>query len=480
MTFNYNVIVKESDVDNINKNKDKGNESESESEVHSNASKIVISSNDDDNDDDDDDIDERIIVFKAMKLLEESTYKRPHYKELPGKFRGLWRKQIIEWMYVLIKHCKLKHEATAAAIYYLDIAVSLSKSNYSSSPLSSSSSSSLVLVQTPEDYQLCAMTALHLALKVYDSPTVRIVKLNCLVKLGNGEFTENDVIQKEQDLLQALNWRLHPPTPDCFLYRYLELLPILDHHQSESANKSKCEYTDNKESIIERQDLGQKSQQQKQQRLSQLKETASEIIEIALAYDRFLTVPPSVIAYAALLLAMELTTDTNTTNYIATHTYIHRLQQHEQQQNQYYDWSVFLCNMKDIAGMGDIVNDSNNERNNHNNVDESDDRKESNVSYLVLQTKMLLDRIIIQGIPLEDDVDDEISDDIEIFNATSTTKTTDSCCRGDKLKHPIFSARTSKLASTPPPSPTSTMSSNTTATTNATSSSLAVAAAAAT
>merc|ERR1712176_436879 len=84
------------------------------------------------------------------------------------------------------------------------------------------------LVETPRDYQLCAMTALHLALKVYDSPAVRVVKLSCLVTLGNGEFTEDDIIQKEQDLLRALDWRVNPPTADCFLQRYMELLPFLD------------------------------------------------------------------------------------------------------------------------------------------------------------------------------------------------------------------------------------------------------------
>merc|ERR1719387_1203502 len=43
-------------------------------------------------------------------------------------FCGLWRRQIVEWMYVLIKYCKLKHEATAAAVYYLDAAVACDSS----------------------------------------------------------------------------------------------------------------------------------------------------------------------------------------------------------------------------------------------------------------------------------------------------------------------------------------------------------------
>ena len=98
--------------------------------------------------------DERRIVLRTMRALETSVYKRPRAQSMPELFRGLWRRQIVEWMYVLIKYCKLRHEATAAAVYYLDAAVMCDSSS---------------LVKSPRDYQLCAMTALYLALKIYDS-----------------------------------------------------------------------------------------------------------------------------------------------------------------------------------------------------------------------------------------------------------------------------------------------------------------------
>ena len=382
--------------------------------------------------------DERTIVLRTMKALENSVYKRPHARYLPEIFRGLWRRQIVEWMYILVKHCKLKHEATAAAVYYLDVAV-----------LCTSSS----LVQSPRDYQLCAMTALHLALKVYDSPSIRVVKLSCLVKLGNGEFTEDDIIQKEQDLVRALRWRINPPTADCFLQRYFELLPFLDDDEEGDNEIDVNDKDDNKDNDKDNDQLGP-IERRRRKRLIKLEEIASEIIEVALARDRFLSVPPSVIAYAALLSAMELTTD------------LRQKQNHQEQQHCYYDWSTFLRNMVDIAEMGDIENggddDSDDFNNNNNN------NNWGNVSRSVLRTKMLLDRIV-QGLPLPPEEEDD-----DFYNATSTRNTT---CGGNSSSNEsdndndnttfAKSTKSSTVISSTPPSPTSTMPSNTKTTASA-------------
>mmetsp|Transcript_22747 Transcript_22747/g.40374 ORF Transcript_22747/g.40374 Transcript_22747/m.40374 type:complete len:425 (-) Transcript_22747:253-1527(-) len=204
-------------------------------------------------------------TLKQMRRLEVTTYKRPLARELPEPFNGLWRQQIVEWMYTLVKYCKLRHESAAAASYYLDVAVSRG------------------LVHSPSDYQLGAMTALYLALKVYDSPSMRIVKLSSLVKLGNGEFNEQDILRMERDLVQLLGWHLNPPTPNCFLQQYLTLLP---HHTEEVTEKNS-----NISSIKSYRDS--------------LEEHAFKAIEVAMARDYFLAVPPSVIGHSALLMAIE-------------------------------------------------------------------------------------------------------------------------------------------------------------------------------
>lgn len=343
--------------------------------------------------------------------MESSVYKRPRAQNMPEIFRGLWRRQIIEWMYVLIKYCKLKHEATAAAVYYLDAAVMCE-----SSPL----------VMSPRDYQLCAMTALHLALKVYDSPTVRIIKLSCLVKLGNGEFTVEDIIQKEQDLVQALGWRINPPTPDCFLQRYMELLPFLDDDDDEHQVEMRDMETEEVDQLtpIER---------RRQKRLMKLEELASEFIEVAMARDRFLSVPPSVIAYSSLLSAMELAT----------------AEQQKQEKSCYYDWATFLRNMTEVAEMDDILSDFGAESLNGNPNGKT-------VSRSVLRTKMLLDRIV-KGLdlPSEDQDDDYSLERSETDTRISEKMSGDDEERADSRRP----TKSSPTTSSSPPSPTSTASS---------------------
>jgi hypothetical protein len=326
----------------------------------------------------DNDSDDRTVVLRTMRALESSVYKRPRAQNMPETFRGVWRRQIVEWMYILIKYCKLKHEACAAAVYYLDAAVMCDSSS---------------LVKTPRDYQLCAMTALHLALKVYDSPTVRVVKLSCLVKLGNGQFTEDDIIQKEYELVRALGWRINPPTANCFLQRYMELLPFLD-SDNECEDGVEIDLSDDDSDQNSRKDNEDNDQlgpieRCRRERLLKLEEVASEYIEVATARDRFLCVPPSVIAYAALLSAIELTT---------AHL--------RQTQNGYYDWSTFLRNMKDVAEMGDIYGDF------------STDSNGGIVSRSVCRTKMLLDKIV-KGLALPPEVEDSA-----FFSTTGLAKNT--------------------------------------------------------
>jgi hypothetical protein len=181
-------------------------------------------------------------------------------------------------MYSLVKFCKLRHESAAAGSYFLDVAVSKG------------------LIQTPNDYQLGAMTALYLGLKVFDSPSMRVVKLSSLVKLGSGEFDEHDVIQMESELLTALEWRLNPPTPNCFLQQYLLLLP---------------------EGTL-------------QETRNTIEELSFQAIEISISRDCFVSTDPSVLAYSAMLIAFE---------------------QMDQTDMSLWQLSTFLYNMANVAKM---------------------------------------------------------------------------------------------------------------------------------
>jgi hypothetical protein len=129
------------------------------------------------------------------------------------------------------------------------------------------------MVESRQEFQLAAMTALQLAIKLYDST---MVKLDSLVKLGRGQFKENDVVDMEQRMLKVLNWHVHPPTPVCFLRQYLRMLP-----QSVSPMTRYM-----------------------------LAEVTRFISEISICLYRFVKYTPSSISYAGLLIAMERIDDT--------------------------------------------------------------------------------------------------------------------------------------------------------------------------
>eukprot|EP00527_Entomoneis_sp_CCMP2396_P008876 CAMPEP_0198146178 /NCGR_PEP_ID=MMETSP1443-20131203/27928_1 /TAXON_ID=186043 /ORGANISM="Entomoneis sp., Strain CCMP2396" /LENGTH=299 /DNA_ID=CAMNT_0043810041 /DNA_START=38 /DNA_END=937 /DNA_ORIENTATION=+ len=199
-------------------------------------------------------------VLQRMHIQESTTYRRCDYLAQDPTLAmrvvdGSWRQRIIEWMYGVIDHCSLRRDSVAVATYYLDLCVAKE------------------MIGSRQEFQLAAMTALQLAIKLYDST---MVKLDSLVKLGRGQFKEADVVQMEQKMLKVLNWQVHPPTPVCFLRQYLRMLP-----QSVSPMTRYM-----------------------------LAEVTRFISEISVCLYRFVKYTPSSIAYAGLLIAMERIDDT--------------------------------------------------------------------------------------------------------------------------------------------------------------------------
>ena len=70
---------------------------------------------------------------------------------------------------------------------------------------------------------LLSLTTLHIAMKLY-ATSVRI-SLRTLATLSRGQFTPHDVEVQERLVLEALDWKLHPPTPMSFLVQFVRLLP---------------------------------------------------------------------------------------------------------------------------------------------------------------------------------------------------------------------------------------------------------------
>ena len=194
-------------------------------------------------------------ILTVMRKQEMSHYRRCDYlsEEIPESERvvdGSWRQKIVEWSFSVVDHCSLRRDSVLVATYYLDICVMRG------------------VIKSREEFQLAAVTALQLAIKLYDST---MVKLDSMVKLGRGLFSENDVIAMEEKILRALDWHVHPPTPVCFLRQFLRFLPP-------SVN---------------------------QLTRYMIAEVTRFISEISVCLYRFVKYPPSIIAYAGMLIAME-------------------------------------------------------------------------------------------------------------------------------------------------------------------------------
>ena len=193
-------------------------------------------------------------IITVMRQQEATIYLRNDYlsdTRYAKVVDGTWRQRIVEWMFGVVDHCSLRRDSVAIAAYYLDLCVERG------------------VVESRQEFQLAAMTALQLAIKLYDST---VVKLDSMIKLGRGLFTEQDVINMETKMLNALKWQVHPPSPICFLRQFLRLLP--------PTVAPLARYV--------------------------VAEVTRFISEISVCLYKFVDCPSSLVAYAGMLIAMEI------------------------------------------------------------------------------------------------------------------------------------------------------------------------------
>lgn len=70
-------------------------------------------------------------------------------------------------------------------------------------------------------FQLLAMTCLYIAVKL-DQP--RMLSLDTMAHLSRGTFTKEQMRAMEMDILNKLQWRVHPPTPYTFLSYFMQVM----------------------------------------------------------------------------------------------------------------------------------------------------------------------------------------------------------------------------------------------------------------
>ena len=99
-----------------------------------------------------------------------------------------WRSKMCEWCYRVVDYYGLARESVAVAMNILDRYVSKS-------------------VVSDTNYTLATVAAIQIAIKV-----VSPVKLNMGIDVTYEQFSVDDIISMEVQMLSTLSWHVHPPT----------------------------------------------------------------------------------------------------------------------------------------------------------------------------------------------------------------------------------------------------------------------------
>lgn len=88
--------------------------------------------------------------------------------------------------------------------------------------LSSQTEAAVRALANRKEFQLFSMTALYVAIKVHETLEVDVVVMS---KLSRGDYSTEDFLRAELELLRVLEWRLNGPTSTDFVHRLFSLLP---------------------------------------------------------------------------------------------------------------------------------------------------------------------------------------------------------------------------------------------------------------
>ena len=135
-----------------------------------------------------------------------------------------WRERICEWLYNVVDHFNYRREIVSIALNFFDRYLSNCEKD-------------CIGVDKSKLFQLLAVSALHIALKMHES---NVDHLPTLVKLSRDFFTARHIVSMERSILKSLSWRLSPPTPLAFLHHFLLLMPKEDQCSNVHLEISDC------------------------------------------------------------------------------------------------------------------------------------------------------------------------------------------------------------------------------------------------
>ena len=180
------------------------------------------------------------------------------------------RDKMVAWCFQVAEFCHFSQESIEISMSYLDRFL-----------LTDAGTAAL---QDRSTYQLACMVCLYTAVKVHEQAAISPAIVSAL---SRDAYTPAQVEEMERTILQALEWRVNPPTAASFVRLLVELIP------QEAA-------TESQRTIIQ--------------------EIAAFQLELAVKDYRFVAVQRSIVAYCALLNSLDATPgiDSKTTACLST------------------------------------------------------------------------------------------------------------------------------------------------------------------
>jgi hypothetical protein len=128
------------------------------------------------------------LIHTPIYQGDQGDKSRPSYYSLTPEIR----ETIVEWKYCVVDSCEIGREIVAESMNNLD--------RYTSRcPV------------TAWTYQLATVTSLYIVAKLHRLDNQ--LSLGYFVKISEGKFTTNHLLDMEMKMLTALRWRVNPPVP---------------------------------------------------------------------------------------------------------------------------------------------------------------------------------------------------------------------------------------------------------------------------
>jgi len=137
--------------------------------------------------------------YRSIDYLGGEHFQKDHDSLLLLNIKNR-RSKLVDWCYQVTDYFQLNRDLVETAITNFDRFVS--------------SRSDVVLDQ--QKFQLAAMTSLYTVIKIH-APKKNMMKLKNISVMSKNRYSEKQIADMEQDMIQAAGWYLNPPTSLLFV-----------------------------------------------------------------------------------------------------------------------------------------------------------------------------------------------------------------------------------------------------------------------